>query len=93
MTVRVAVVQATPVVLDAAATVEKACALIAEARGAGARLIALPEVFVALYPSSRWAHSCARFGSAPAELAPVVDAYRAVRPADRFETRVANPAR
>jgi nitrilase len=68
VTVRVAVVQATPVVLDARATVEKACGLIREAGAAGARIIALPEVFVALYPSSRWAHSCARFGSAPAEL-------------------------
>ena len=67
-TVRVAVVQAAPVVLDAAATVAKACDLIGEAAAGGARLIALPEVFVALYPSSRWAHACARFGSAPAEL-------------------------
>jgi 5,10-methylenetetrahydromethanopterin reductase len=32
-------------------------------------------------------------GSAPAELAPVVDAYRTVRPAGRFEGRSANPAR
>ncbi len=68
MTIRVAVCQATPVVLDAVASVEKACALVAEAGAAGARLIALPEVFVSLYPSSRWAHSCAQFGSAPAEL-------------------------
>jgi alkanesulfonate monooxygenase SsuD/methylene tetrahydromethanopterin reductase-like flavin-dependent oxidoreductase (luciferase family) len=32
-------------------------------------------------------------GSSPAELAPVVDAYRAVRPAGRFDGRSANPAR
>ena len=32
-------------------------------------------------------------GSAPAELEPVVDAYRRVRPTGRFEGRVANPAR
>jgi nitrilase len=67
-TVRVAVVQATPVILDAEATVAKACDLIGQAAAAGARLIALPEAFVALYPSSRWAHACAQFGSAPAEL-------------------------
>jgi nitrilase len=60
--VRVAVVQASPVVLDGDASVAKACALIREAGAGGARLIALPEVFVSLYPSSRWAHSCARFG-------------------------------
>ncbi len=64
----VAVVQATPVVLDAEATVAKACGLIAEAAAAGARLIALPEAFVALYPSSRWAHSCARFSPLATEL-------------------------
>lgn len=32
-------------------------------------------------------------GSSPAELGPVVDAYRAVRPAGRFDRRSANPAR
>lgn len=32
-------------------------------------------------------------GSSPAELGPVVDAYRAVRPAGRFDGRSANPAR
>ena len=42
MSVRVAVVQATPVVLDAEATVEKACDLIGEAGVNGARIIALP---------------------------------------------------
>ena len=67
-TVRVAVVQAAPVVLDAEASVDKACELIGEAGAGGARLIALPEVFVSLYPSSRWAHACARFTSGAAEL-------------------------
>lgn len=67
-TVRVAVVQATPVVLDADATVAKACELIGEAGARGARLIALPEVFVSLYPSSRWAHACARFSGEATEL-------------------------
>lgn len=67
-TVRVAVVQATPVVLDADASVAKACDLIGEAGAGGARLVALPEVFVSLYPSSRWAHGCARFSSPAAEV-------------------------
>ncbi|MFO1534024.1 MAG: nitrilase-related carbon-nitrogen hydrolase, partial [Thermoplasmatota archaeon] len=49
-TVRVAAVQATPVILDAAATVEKAAGLIADAAQAGARLVVLPETFVPLYP-------------------------------------------
>ena len=32
-------------------------------------------------------------GSSPAELEPVVDAYRTVRPSGRFDARSANPAR
>jgi aliphatic nitrilase len=39
-----------PVFLDAAATVAKAVALIAEAAGAGARLVAFPESFVPGFP-------------------------------------------
>jgi predicted amidohydrolase len=54
-TVRVAAVQATPVVLDAAASVEKAVALIGEAAEDGAELIVFPECFVALYPTWAWA--------------------------------------
>ena len=61
-TVRVAAVQATPVILDADATVEKACGLIAEAAEDGARLVVLPEAFVPLYPSNSWASQAASFG-------------------------------
>ena len=61
-TVRVAAVQATPVILDAEATVTKAVRLISEAAGAGAQLIVLPEVFVSLYPSNAWAKAASAFG-------------------------------
>src|SRR5215203_1384469 len=61
-TVRVAAVQATPVILDAAATVEKALRLLEEAAGRGARLAVLPETFVPLYPSNAWARGAAGFG-------------------------------
>lgn len=60
--VRVAAVQATPVVLDAEACVEKAVRLLHEAADAGAQLAVLPETFVPLYPSNAWAHPAAGFG-------------------------------
>jgi nitrilase len=59
--VRVAAVQATPEILNAEATVEKACRLIGEAAGQGAELVVLPEVFVSLYPSNAWASDAASF--------------------------------
>src|SRR5205085_10256277 len=63
-TVRVAAVQATPVILDAEASVAKAVRLIGEASAGGAELAVLPEAFVSLYPSNRWARAAASFGGA-----------------------------
>jgi nitrilase len=61
-TVRVAAVQATPVILDAEATVAKAVGLLGEAAARGAELAVLPETFVPLYPSNGWAKGAAAFG-------------------------------
>jgi nitrilase len=60
-TVRVAALQATPVVLDADATVAKACRLLGEAAAEGAELAVLPETFVSLYPSNAWARAAVAF--------------------------------
>lgn len=51
---KAAAVQAAPVFLDPAATVDKAASLIREASASGAELVAFPEVFVAGYPYWSW---------------------------------------
>lgn len=48
--IKVAVVQAAPVLFDRDATVEKACGLIEQATDQGAQLILFPEAFIPAYP-------------------------------------------
>ncbi|HET7377127.1 MAG TPA: carbon-nitrogen hydrolase family protein, partial [Anaerolineae bacterium] len=48
--VKVAVVQAAPVIFKREATVEKACRLTSEAAAQGAKIILFPEAFVPAYP-------------------------------------------
>jgi nitrilase len=54
--VRVAAVQAMPVVLDLEASLDKAVRLVAEAAAQDAELVVFPEAFLSLYPSYAWAH-------------------------------------
>jgi nitrilase len=61
-TVRVAAIQATPVILDADGCVEKAARLLHDAADRGAQLAVLPECFIPLYPSNAWARGAAGFG-------------------------------
>jgi nitrilase len=60
-TVRVAAIQATPVILDADATVDKTVDLLNRAADDGVQLAVLPETFISVYPSGAWAHAAARF--------------------------------
>jgi nitrilase len=61
-TVRLAAIQATPAILDADASIAKACDLLREAAGDGVHLAVFPETFVPLYPSGGWGHRAAQFG-------------------------------
>jgi nitrilase len=65
--VRVACVQSEPVVFDREATIAKLAALAREAAAGGAQLALLPETFVPVYPSNRWARELAH-GSDGAKL-------------------------
>jgi nitrilase len=65
--VRVACVQAEPVVFDRDATIAKIDSLAREAAAGGAELALLPETFVPVYPSNRWARHLAH-GSAGSEI-------------------------
>jgi nitrilase len=67
--VKVACVQAEPVVLNRAATIDKLAALTAEAAGAGAQLVVFPETFIPAYPSSVWARALAGWADGNAKAA------------------------
>jgi nitrilase len=67
--VTVACVQAEPVVLDRAATIDKLARLTAEAAAGGAQLVAFPETFVPAYPSSVWARAFAGWADSRAKAA------------------------
>ncbi len=48
--VKVAAIQAAPVLFNREASVEKACQLIQEAAGQGAQILLFPEAFIPAYP-------------------------------------------
>jgi nitrilase len=65
--IRVACVQAEPVIFDRVATIAKLGALAGEAASNGAHLALFPETFVPVYPSNRWARELA-YGSDGAKV-------------------------
>ena len=67
--VKVACIQAEPVVLDRDRTIDKLGRLAAEAAGEAAQLLVFPEAFIPAYPSSVWARALAGWASPGAKQA------------------------
>ncbi len=76
--VKVACVQAQPVILDREATIDRIDQLASEAAAAGAQLVVLPEAFIPAYPSSVWAKALAGWADARAKAAFAMLAREAV---------------
>ena len=66
--VRVAAVQATPVVLDVDASTDKAIGLLHAAADQDAQLVVFPECFLSVYPSGAWASTAATWSAGCDEL-------------------------
>jgi len=67
--VKVACIQAEPVILDREATLDKMAVIAAVAAGEGARLLVYPEAFLPAYPSSIWARALAGWAADGAKQA------------------------
>ena len=91
--VKVACVQAEPVIFDRDATVDKLVELVAETAGAGASLVVFPETFVSVYPSSVWAKALAGWGDERAKEAFARLAEQAVSVPGASADRIGDAAR
>jgi nitrilase len=91
--VRVACIQAEPVVLNREATIDKLEALAAEAAGNGAQLLVFPETFVPAYPSSLWARALAGWAVAEAKQAFALLARESVEVPGPAAGRIAETAK
>ena len=67
--IKVACVQAEPVVLDREATLDKLAEVAGDAVREGARLLVFPEAFIPAYPSSAWAKAFAGWADPRAKAA------------------------
>ena len=91
--VKVACIQAEPVILDREATIDKLVALAAEAAGNGAQLLVFPETFVPAYPSSVWAKALAGWSEPGATEAFALLARESVAVPGEAEARIGEAAR
>jgi nitrilase len=92
-TVKVACVQAEPVILDRDATVDKLVRLVGETAAEGASLVVFPEAFIPVYPSSTWAKAFAGWSDARAKAAFARLAEQAVTVPGEAEERIGEAAR
>src|SRR5438034_7708151 len=92
-TVRVACIQAEPVVLDREGTIDKLERLVAEAAGESAQLLVFPEAFVPAYPSSLWARAFAGWAEPGAKEAFALLARESVSVPGPAEARIGAAAR
>jgi nitrilase len=92
-TVKVACVQAEPVILDRDATVDKLVRLVGETAGEGASLVVFPEAFIPVYPSSVWAKAFAGWSDERAKAAFALLAEQAVTVPGQAEQRIGEAAR
>lgn len=90
---KVACVQAEPVILDREATVDKLIGLAAQAAGEGASLLVFPEAFVPVYPSSAWAKAFAGWSDPRAKEAFALLAREAVAVPGEAADRIGAAAR
>ena len=90
---KVACVQAEPVILDRDATVDKLVRLAGETAGEGASLVVFPEAFIPVYPSSTWAKAFAGWSDERAKAAFARLAEQAVTVPGEAEQRIGEAAR
>src|SRR5580765_4564600 len=91
--VKVACIQAEPVVLDRDATIAKLAALAREAAAGGAQLVVFPEAFLPAYPSSVWARALAGWAEPGAKEAFALLARESVAVPGPAEARIGAAAR
>src|SRR5277367_4873133 len=91
--VKVACIQAEPVVMDREATIDKLERLAAEAAAAGAQLLVFPEAFVPAYPSSVWAKALAGWAEPGATEAFALLPRESVAVPGEAEARIGETAR
>src|SRR6185437_15212616 len=91
--VKVACVQAEPVILDLERTLDRLEQLASDAAQGGAELVVFPETFVPVYPSSRWAKAFAGWQNAGAKQTFALIAQNSIAVGSPSERRIGAAAR